>query len=95
MEQPVPTDRIEQAWKAYSGYSRPAPFVSRDHEVSFEAFSQGYRAAMADLQELREALGEIAEHAEVPVPEMAFSGDVHFGWIARRARAALARLEGR
>ena len=56
MEQAIPSDRIEREWKAYSGYSRSAPFVSRAHEVSFEAFSRGYRAAMADLQPLIEAI---------------------------------------
>lgn len=38
------------------------------------------------------AFHEIVEHAEVPAHEMAFTPDVHFGWIARRARAALDAL---
>ena len=40
--------------------------------------------------ELEAALRDVAEHAEVPVEEMAFAPAVHFGWIGRRARALLA-----
>ena len=93
MEQPVPSDRIEEAWKAYSGYSRPAPFVSRDHEVSFEAFSQGYRAAMADLQELREAAQAIYDECDPDDCGTIADFPQIRQWEA--LRAALARLEGR
>lgn len=57
----------------------------------FEAASRADERAKVTA-EYAAAFHEIVEHAEVPAHEMAFTPDVHFGWIARRARAALDAL---
>lgn len=65
---PVQEARVIEAWKEYSGYSRPAPFVSRDHEVSFEAFSQGFKRGQQDernkIAALIDALEAISHDGE-------------------------------
>jgi hypothetical protein len=92
MEQPVPTDRIEQERDRVLSAALGTEFYGIEPtEDALEAFESAIReAAMADLQELREAAAE-AEDYLLHMPAQTMTEAT----IVSRIRAALARLEGR
>jgi hypothetical protein len=107
MEQPVPTDRIIEArkelfWKLQGARSHMQ--ATREAAEAFEVYDALIRAAaMADLQELREAAAVVLD--DLPAKWEEFEEDMQATWDTaptrafyvhvQALRAALARLEGR
>jgi hypothetical protein len=103
MEQPVPSDREQETRLAYARWLHN---LTDEHAVDGadrRSFAAGYAAAMADLQELREAAEEVLD--DLPAEWEEFDEEMQSTWDTapsrafyghvQALRAALARLEGR